>query len=460
MNALPARISLNDWRQRYAALKNSGMTEPCYGGPLERHFDDDDLRLADLKFDNSAAALHLWNFLLTEEDRLAKARQSGKKIIGTMKDLGTVPVLAYAIDNIAAFYPDGAWWIPCIMKNSDGLLSIADSLGIDECFCPVRAMLGAFTTCAHFPIPDSLICSAGAVCDDFSAIAQRLCSLGFDIFWWEMPRRRSPQPREESLSVPGGIEVPQSMIELLECEFRRIATHIENIAGRKISIAGLEKSIALTNYARSLLMQLRTAVFTAQVCPLGALEMLISEMLIIHFCSDRTGTIFVLEKLLEEVKRRVDAGVSILPDGSVKIFWVNPVADLAAMPLLEDLGGRICGTDYMITHALLPIMTGIDPYSALARSAAADLMTGPTQDRAYSICSEARKFGSEAVIISRIPGASHCATETPIIAEMVRHELGIPVLEIEVPTILDPVRPSLQTKIEALIETALQRRAK
>ena len=67
-----------------------------YGGPLGRHVDDGDTRLLKLRFDNSPAALRLWNFLLTEEDRLRAARDAGKKLVGTMKDLGTVPVMAYA----------------------------------------------------------------------------------------------------------------------------------------------------------------------------------------------------------------------------------------------------------------------------------------------------------------------------------------------------------------------------
>ena len=141
MRGAPKRITLDEWDGRYAELRTGGMREPRYGGSLCRHVDDGDLRLMDLRFDDSAAALRLWNFLLTEEDRLRDARENGKKLVGTMKDLGTVPVLAYAFPNLVAFYPDGAWWIPCVMRLSAGLLGAADSLGIGESFCPVRAML-------------------------------------------------------------------------------------------------------------------------------------------------------------------------------------------------------------------------------------------------------------------------------------------------------------------------------
>ncbi|MCP4378115.1 MAG: hypothetical protein GY794_18320, partial [bacterium] len=158
MNDSPAQITLTQWDQRYRQLRADGLAEASYGGPLRRHVTDGDTRLNHLCYDNSSAALALWNFLLTEEDRLRAAHDGGTKIIGTMKDLGTVPVMAYSMANVVAFYPDGAWWIPCVMELSAGLLDIADSLGFDESFCPVRAMLGAFATGKHFPRPDLLTC--------------------------------------------------------------------------------------------------------------------------------------------------------------------------------------------------------------------------------------------------------------------------------------------------------------
>ena len=111
MSDMPKRITLEEWDQRYEQLQRAGTYQPDYGGPLSRHLEDGDQRLLKLRYDNSVAALRLWNFLLTEEDRLHQGRAGGKKIVGTMKDLGTVPVMAYSFDNVTAFYPDGAWWI-------------------------------------------------------------------------------------------------------------------------------------------------------------------------------------------------------------------------------------------------------------------------------------------------------------------------------------------------------------
>jgi len=459
MTAPPRKLRLEEWDARHASLVAGGLRESAYGGVLSRHVGErGDTRLRHLLFDNSAAALRLWNFLLTEEDRLREHRAAGRKLVGAMKDLGTVPVMAFALPDLVAFYPDGAWWTPCLMEHSDGLLEVADRLGIDDSFCPVRAMLGAFVTGSHFPIPDLLVCSAGAVCDDFSAIAQRLEPLGFPVFWWEIPRRRSPEPGESAGSLPGGLVVPECQIALARGELGRVCLALEELAGRPLDDAAFSAGIRAANLVRRLLRELRDLVFTAASSPLPALELLIAEMLAIHYCSDREETILVLEGLLAEAQARVAAGQGVLPADAARVFWVNPVADLRAMNLLEECGGRLCGTDFMFGHALVDIPEDLPPLDALARVALADPMIGSAQDRARLICAEMRRLGSEALVVSRIPGASHCCREGDIIRQIVRDNTGMPTLEIEVPPLGDALMPALRSRLLALVETVIGRR--
>jgi hypothetical protein len=471
-------LSLQEWDLHYRRLAEAGLREPWYGGPLRRHVDEShDQRLLKLRFDSSPAALRLWNFLLTEEARLHAARAAGKKIVGTMKDLGTVPVMVYALPNAVAFYPDGAWWAPCLMELDEGCLAAADKHGLDESFCPVRAMFGAFVTGTQFPRPDMLVCSVGATCDDFSSIAQRLEGLGFPVLWWEMPARRRPEPGEEAVALPGGFVASASQVAIVRAELERIRRKLEALSGQRLTDAALRAGIQAANQVRRVLGRLRELTFRtwhehhARVhrlegrATLPALELLIAEMLAIHFCSDRDEAFAVLKDLLAEVECRVaQSGKTRQVQSKIqnpkskiaapaRIFWVNPVADLAVMNLLETCGGRLCGTDFMFGHALEEIPEDLPPLEALARMALADPMVGPAQDRAARICREARRFGAEAVVVSRIPGASHCALEGEVIAAAVRAQLGLPVLELEVPPVSDSFQPTLRTRLEALVET-------
>ena len=459
MNASPQKLNLDQWDGRYEQLRRDGLRESAYGGPLRRHVDlEKNFRLRQLQFDNSPAALRLWNFLLTENERLHQARAGGCKIVGAMKDLGTVPVMACALPDTRAFYLDGAWWTPCLMECGDQLLQQAEVMGLDASFCPVRAMLPAFVHGRHFPRPDLLVCSAGATCDDFSAIAQRLEHLGHSILWWEIPRRRRPAIGETACVLPGGLAAPKIQVDCARKELQRVAHALGDLAGKILDDACLADGIRAANQTRRLLNSLRRSVYAAPAAPLPALEMLVAEMLAIHFCSDREESIAVLGGLLAEVQSRARQNRFLASAEAVRIFWVNPVADVRAMNLLEELGGRLCGSEFMFTHALDLIPEHLPPLEALARVALADPMIGPAQDRAARIVRECQAVRAEAVVVSRIPGASHCAREGGIIREIVRQTIGIPAIELEIPPVSDALRPTLATRLQALYETARARR--
>ena len=458
MKTPPAHITLRQWDRLYETLKQQGLKERFYGGPLSRHVTDGDTRLLHLKLDNSAAALGLWNFLLSENQRLGQYRSNGNKLIAAMKDLGTIPVMAGSFDNLTAFYPDGAWWTPCIMEQNEGLFEQAARYGLDESYCPVRAMVAAFMNEEHFPRPDVLISSTGAVCDDFSAIAQRLEHLGFAIDWWQIPHRRRPEPNEPAVTLPGGFTAPVSQVQFVRSQLESVRRVLEKCAGQTLTNARLAEGIRKANRFRRLLDEIRQKAYTAAIAPIGSLEMLIAEMLALHFCSDYDEAVIVLEDLQQEIQRRIDTNTGILPAQAARIFWVNPVADLRAMNLLEDCGGRVCGTEYLFSHALDCIDETIEPMEALAQIALADPMVGSTLDRAQRVLRDLRRFGAEGVIISRIPGASHCAYEGKLIGQAVRNAAGLPVIEIEVPTLCDAAEPSIRTRLEALIETIYHRR--
>ena len=78
--------------------------------------------------------------------------------------------------------------------------------------------------------------------------------------------------------------------------------------------------------------------------------------------------------------------------------------------------------------------------------------------KADRIVRDAAAFGAEAVFVSRIPGASHCAREGGVIADRVQETLGLPVVELEVPPGSDSLLPALETRLEALVEAVVARR--
>ena len=269
------------------------------------------------------------------------------------------------------------------MENSTALLEIADSLGIDESFCPVRAMLGAFVDRAHFPLPGLLMCSVGATCDDFSAIAQRLEALGYPILWWEMPHRRRPEPGEPAVECPG-FRAPAEQVAFVRGGTERVRQALEEYAGERLTDERLAAGIARANQVRARLAALRQLAFTADVLPAagpGDADRRDARHPLLFRPAE---TIAVLDELLEEVRRRVRAGPGVRRRRRPRVLG-QPCGRSARDESAGRVGGRLCGTDYMFCHALDPIPTDLPPMEALARMALADPMVGPAADRAERI---------------------------------------------------------------------------
>lgn len=128
------------------------------------------------------------------------------------------------------------------------------------------------------------------------------------------------------------------------------------------------------------------------------------------------------------------------------------------MNLFEDLGGAVAGSEYMFRQALIPIPVDRPPLRALALTALADPMIGSAAYRARLVVEEAERYGAEGVVIANIPGASHCATEHAVIAEIVRERLDLPVLEITVEPLADSGYGQLGSRFEAFFDIIKTRR--
>ena len=147
------------------------------------------------------------------------------------------------------------------------------------------------------------------------------------------------------------------------------------------------------------------------------------------------------------------AGVGLSAADAARVFWLNPVADLRVMNLLEDAGGRICGTEYLFSHALDPIPEDVPPLEALARMALADPMVGSPADRAERVCRDMAAWASRSVGHFADSGREPLRDGRATIGQIVRRRLGVPVVEIEVPPVTDSMEPTLRTRLEALVET-------
>lgn len=409
--------------------------------------------LARLRFDNSLAALRLWGFVQSESERLFRARQLGRRVVATMGDLGALPVLVNSFPELVAFYPDCTWWTPFAMESTV-LLDAAAREGIGEATCFSRAALGAFAKHAYFPDPDLVIASSGSSCDDFAGVEQLAAGHARSVLWLEEPLRRdcgANCPRTSS-----GVPYEPAARELLVHEYERALARLEQLAGRRIAVDELRAGIRRANKVRSLARRVRELAYADAALP--ALETMLVEFGCLHGYSDFEEWEDILEHLVATGEARRDRGERVRPPEALRVGWVSPPADPLFLVHVEDRGARVVASEYVINQALEPIDETKPPLDAVAESFLAASLIGSSRARAAAVIGEARRNRAEGFIISGILGGSHCAMETRLIADSVREELGLPVLDFDVPPPAREINRQLATRIDAFLEVVRERR--
>jgi benzoyl-CoA reductase/2-hydroxyglutaryl-CoA dehydratase subunit BcrC/BadD/HgdB len=395
-----------------------------------------------LKFDNSLAALRMWGFVQNETERLFRARQTGRRVIATMGDLGAVPVIVNSFPGCVAFYPDCIWWTPFVME-SRVLFDAAAELGIGDATCFSRAALGAFSKHSYFPDPDLVIASTGASCDDYSGVEQLAERFAQQMLWVEEPMRCRAEPTEP-------------MVRLLVKEYERVVDTMTKLTGHELTEDELRAGIRCANAVRKTVARLRELAYGSGALP--ALEMMVVEFGNLHYYSDIAEWTAVLEHLLATAEERAATGERVLNEDGLRVVWVTPPADPLLLSYVEDAGARVVGTEYVINQALEVIDETKPGLEAVAESFMAASLIGTSEARAESVIRQARERQAEGVIISGILGGSHCAMETRLISDVVKQELDLPVLEFDVAPPSNEVGRQLQTRIDAFLEVLRSRR--
>lgn len=458
-SATPKKIDLKEWSRQFKELdtdfinqffyyKNNNWgrylfppaTFMIYGARQLKH----------LKLDNSLASLRLWGFSFNESERLFRAKQIGKKVIATMGDLGAVPVIIMAFPDCVPFYPDCTWWTP-FFNESNVLLDRASELGVPEASCFVRAALAAFDKKAYFPKPDLLFASTGASCDDYSCIMQMVENLGYKLNWLEIPYRRYPAKYligDNYKTTSQGLKYPDRFENYLVAEYKKVWDKMAELTGVN-DITLLEQSIKKTNRLRKLVEDIKKLTYNSEIAPFPALEMMVIEFGNLYGYADIDEWINICEMAYETVQVRVKKGVGPLKPGAIPLAWVMPPADPILLNLVEDMGGRVIATEYVINQALTEIEENISPFNALARSFLNASLIGSTEERVRRIKEKVEQGNIKGVIITNMLGASHCSMETRLIEKMLNK---VPVLSLDVPAPLG-ITEQLKTRIAAFMET-------
>jgi len=459
----PKKISLREWSNQFKKIDDKIIKKFTYYGnqewgiylsPPATFMVYGTRELNRLKLDNSFAALRLWGFVFNESERLFRAKQIGKKVIATMGDLGTVPVIALSFPDCVPFYPECIWWTP-FFNESTVLLDMATKLGAPEAACFSRAILAAFFKKAYFPKPDLIFASTGASCDDYSCIMQLVEDLGYNPIWIEIPFRRKSKSylvADDYDRTKYGVDYPKRFETYLMSEYERVWQKMVELTGVDNQVH-LAESIKKANRLRVLVEKIKKLSLEAEVAPFPSLELMTIEFGNLYGYADFDEWLDIIEMVYETIEHRVQKKEGVLSRDAIPIAWVTPSADPFLLNLVEDMGCRIVATEYVINQALVQIEEDLDPLRALARSFLNASLIGSTEERVKRIMKGVEEGQISGVLITNMMGCSHCAMETRLIQQMFRE---VPVLSIDVPAPFG-ITEQLKSRIAAFVEMLRER---
>ncbi|MCU0724962.1 MAG: 2-hydroxyacyl-CoA dehydratase family protein [Planctomycetes bacterium] len=469
----PVRIDATEWQRRFLDLAPETRREPRY----LRHLGEREWahylkppssylpygfrRLRRMRFDGDVRALRLFSFAMEETERLFRAKQEGLPVVALMGDYGAVAPLLGAFPGVVTFYPDFCYFTP-FLAESDVLLDRAERLGIGEDTCYVRAAAGAFAARANWPDPDLVVVSTGASCDDLAATAQAAHDLGHPTLFLDIPCRKDPAPwlrvtRFEP--ADGRPPVEAGLVDRLVAQYREFLARAGEVLGQRSDEVALAASVSRARRMRRTIREIRGHLASAPAAPLPAYEAMLAEFAATHGFGDPDECEAVLAGVRDLVAERAAAGVGVLPPDAARVVWATPPPDPLLFTLLEDAGGRVAGSEYLIASALTLPPDEPDPVVAVARAFLAGSLLGSSAARAKSVVAEVRRANAEGVVISNLFGSSHCGAETPVIRRAVEEECGLPVLSFDVPRPAPGgVASQVKNRVEAFVEALTQRR--
>ena len=211
--------------------------------------------------------------------------------------------------------------------------------------------------------------------------------LGHEVFWWENPAPScAGKPGEDAVQLPGGFRAPASQVGVrpqrtLTCATDTRVPYRSTID--RAPPAGRHSTGKPSAAVPGTVPPHRVYRSTGSA---AGVELLIAEMLAIHYCSDQSEC---RGRTRTAPGRGPAAGGrrrGLVDADAVRVFWLNPGGRSAHDESGGGRRGRICGTEYLFSHAVDVIPEDVPPLEALARMALADPMVGSPADRADRVC--------------------------------------------------------------------------
>lgn len=257
---------------------------------------------------------------------------------------------------------------------------------------------------------------------------------------WEVPRY---DPASEEWSL-----------DYLKKELKQFFNEISVYTGHKVTGEALRAAIYAGNLLRSDMVEIDSFLAMDNV-PLSGLEYYLIHMMIGDYARNPECLHRQLRQLIDELKQRAANNVSApgVRNSSVRIYVMgDETQELHLYNSIEDNGGVLVGCDFRLPLYYTLIDENNEPLGSIVRWIWHMPNNLPIQQRIKFELQRIKEQKPDAVILSNVVGSRHLTGIEKLVKDMIKEELGVPVLSIE--TMLPgESADKIDYQINALIQT-------
>ena len=369
-----------------------------------------------------------------------RVNKSGKKVIAKGPLSPVDPIYAAGALAYDPYTHEGI--IQAVMNENLSMTDSALDAGLSSDFNPWDLTMVGAVVSGKNEVPIDAYSTACGCCDDQIKKSWQIMAeaTGGPSYFWEVPRFDA--------------ESEKWAIDFMTKELEQMFKWLTSLTGKKVTNETLRNAIRQGNRLRQDLQEI-TQLLRSRPVPISGLEYYMTQIMIGDYTQDPELLHQQYSILLSELKTRVDQ-----PAGTPRLTSRKPLRlylmgeetlEFGIFNMIEDCGGVLVGCDTRLSLYYELIKEDGAGIENLARWIWKMPCNLPTAERIKVTIPYIKKQEPDAIIVSSVIGARNLSGAERLVRDVIKDELGIPVLSIEtgLPLInIDKVNSQIKAFIE------------
>lgn len=368
-----------------------------------------------------------------------RVKKSGKKVVAKGPLSPVDPI--YAAGALAYDPYTHETIVHAAMSENLSITNDAVNAGLSSDFNPWNLMMVGAVVSKKNEVPiDAYSTACGCGDDQIKKSWQIMAeATGSPSYFWEIPKFDA--------------ESEEWAIDFMVKELNQLFKWLTYQTGTKVTDKTIRDAIRRGNRLRQDLLEI-TELLQFSPVPISALEYYITQVLVGDYVQDPEALHEQYQVLLGELKKRVSQSPApgLKSQKPLRLYFMGEeTQEFQLFNIIEDYGGALVGCDTRRSLYYEPVKEDGPVIENLARWIWKMPCNLPTAERIRATIPHIKKQKTDAIILSNIVGSRNIPGAERLVRDIIRDELGIPLLSIETTLPLKNIE-RVKSQIRAFIE--------